>query len=118
MKAFKPTQTEASSSNGHGKGPEPARVVRLTPRDLLCSFTSMLTEREKIVLHWLAEGRSAQEIAERLRRMFPTAIEAPAKAAGASRSLSLNSPSFASTHNQAQRDTQSMPQPTNDGAGA
>ena len=93
MKAFKHTQSEVARSNWPGKRSEPARVVRLTPRDLLCSFTSMLTEREKIVLHWLAEGLSAQEIAERISKMFPTAIEAAAKAAGASRSLSLNSPS-------------------------
>jgi hypothetical protein len=60
----------------------------------------MLTEREKMVLHWLAEGLSAQEIAERLRRMFPTAIEAAAKTAGAARSLSLSAPSDTSTYNQ------------------
>src|ERR1041385_5057979 len=100
MKAFKHTQSEALRSKGHGKRPEPPRFVRLDPRDLLCSFTSMLTEREKIVLHWLAEGLGAREIAERVRKMFPAAIEAPAKAAGAARSLSLNSPSDTSTYNQ------------------
>ncbi len=117
MKAFKRTQSEVGRSNGPGKRPEPPRVVRLSPRDLLCCFTSMLTEREKIVLHWLAEGLSAPEITERLRRMFPAAIEAPAKTAGAARSLSLNSPSGTSTYNQvAASHTASPPQPTNDRA--
>jgi len=97
MKEFKHTQTEGSRSNGQGKRPAPARVVRLSPRDLLCSFTSMLTEREKIVLHWLAEGRSAREIAERISKIFPVAIEEPAKAAGAARSLLPDPPSSAVT---------------------
>jgi hypothetical protein len=55
----------------------------------------MLTEREKIVLHWLAEGLGSREIAERIRRMFPAAIEARAKGAGAARSLLHDPPSSA-----------------------
>jgi len=60
----------------------------------------MLTEREKIVLHWLAEGLGSREIAERVRRMFPAPIEARAKAASAARRLSLHPPLDTSTHNQ------------------
>src|ERR1044071_1377483 len=95
MKALKHTQSEASRSKAPGKRPGPPRIVRLSPRDMLCSFSSMLTEREKIVMHWLAEGLDSREIAERIRRMFPAAIEARAKDAGAARSLLHDPPSSA-----------------------
>jgi DNA-binding NarL/FixJ family response regulator len=56
-------------SSGGDAGKESAgagREVRESARQVLCSFTSMLTERERMVLHWLANGLSVNDIWQRL----------------------------------------------------
>jgi len=50
-----------------------------------------------MVVHWLAEGLDAREIAQRVRVAMPAAIEAGGNIAGGARSLSLNRPSSASS---------------------
>jgi transposase len=47
----------------------------------------MLTERERMALHWLAEGLSAREIARRLQIGDRTVIEARQEIRGGARSL-------------------------------
>jgi hypothetical protein len=46
-------------------------AVRVSPRNFLCAFSSVLTDREKMVLHWLAEGLDVREIVQRVRRTPP-----------------------------------------------
>jgi len=67
--------------------------VRATAMEILCSFSKMLTSREKIVLHWLAEGFPVGEIASRLRMTHRSAIETSHRIPGGARSLPLDSPS-------------------------
>ena len=43
------------------------RGFRMNARQILCSFSMMLTERERLALHWLAEGLDVGEIAQRLQ---------------------------------------------------
>jgi hypothetical protein len=61
--------------------------VRLSAREVLCSFTRVLTERERIVLHWLANGLPVREIWQRLRT-------APSMGAKTDRPIANNARSF------------------------
>ena len=61
-------QSKPPGSNGYGKRPHLAPAVRVSPRNFLCAFSSVLTDREKMVLHWLAEGLDVREIVQRVRR--------------------------------------------------
>jgi len=67
-----------------------ARGARINARQILCSFSLMLTERERMALHWLAEGLSVREIARRLAIGNRTVIEATHKLPGAARRLRLD----------------------------
>ena len=64
---------------------EPHDNVRLNARRILCSFSKMLTEREKMALHWLAEGLTAGEIVGRFGN--GTAVEIRHTVGGGIRSL-------------------------------
>src|ERR1700682_258477 len=88
MNACKTTPTEAPNSTVHRKLPNLAQNVRATAHAILCSFSNMLTEREKIVLHSLSQGLSASEIAERLKTAHHFDKSAR-KIRGGARSLSL-----------------------------
>ena len=68
MKTEKENLLNCKSSGGDA-GKEIAgagREVRVSARQVLCSFTSALTERERMALHWLANGLSVNDIWQRL----------------------------------------------------
>ena len=84
--------SEAAEASGREKRVKMRRGLRISPRDILCSFAMMLTERERIALHWLAEGLSAREIARRLEIRHGPAIEVSDATRRAARSFSPASP--------------------------
>lgn len=89
MSASKTIPSRKSNSEVHTKRANPLPNVRATAHEILCSFAKVLTEREKIVLHALAQGMSADEIATRLQPPPRVGIDAGRKIRGGARSLSL-----------------------------
>ena len=85
-------QSEASDSIESQKRLKLPPSFRTNARQILCSFSMMLTERERMALHWLSEGLTAPEIARRLQIGDRTVIEASHKIAGGARSLALAAP--------------------------
>ena len=64
MKSLKNIQT-GSSSLFEGENLFDLRSdVRERAQNLLCSFSEVLTEREKVILQWLAQGVAARDIAK------------------------------------------------------
>jgi len=66
-------------------------TVRLNARQILCSFSKMLTQREKMALHWLAEGLTACEIAKRFQIGNGTPVENRHSVGGKTRSFPISS---------------------------
>jgi len=98
MNARKTRAPKPSNSTAHGKGPTPPQNIRATAREMLCSSSKVLTDREKIVLHSLSQGLSGVEIANRLQRAHRVEItKAVRKIRGGARSLSLISASGTSS---------------------
>jgi len=85
-------KSEASNFVGPGKRLKLRGGLRMSAREILCSFSMMLTERERLALHWLSEGLTAPEIARRLQIGDRTVIEASYKISGGARSLALAAP--------------------------
>jgi len=79
----------ASDSTESQKRLKPRHGFPMNARQVLCSFSMMLTERERMALHWLAEGLSAREIARRLQIGDRTVIEARQEIRGGARSFPL-----------------------------
>jgi hypothetical protein len=92
MSASKTIQTEELSSTGPNNRLTQHHTVRATAHEILASFSKVLTDREQMILHWLADGMAVREIAERLHLLRPPAIESRHKSAGGARSLSPNPP--------------------------
>jgi len=63
MKSFKNTQPGSSSLFGDENLFALRPGVRVKARGFLCSASDVLTEREKTVLHCLAQGVAARDIA-------------------------------------------------------
>jgi len=71
MKSFKNTPPGSSSlfedENLFDLRPD----VREKARVILCSFPEVLTEREKVILNWLAQGVAARDIAKSTKPFQP-----------------------------------------------
>src|ERR1700682_3931987 len=96
MNPSKTTPSQRSYSTSDGKRPNQSRNVRATALEILCSSSKVLTGREKIVLHWLAEGFPVGEIATRAQMAHRAAIKSSRHTRGGARSLSLVGPQAAS----------------------
>ena len=102
-------QSGVSDSAASQKRLKLRRDFRMTARQVLCSFSMMLTERERMALHWLAEGLSAREIAGRIQIGDRTVIKAMSEIRGGARSLpSAASPSTDSAQNKISRPRQNL----------
>src|SRR5258706_13664409 len=89
MSASKTIPSRKPNSAVHTKRANQPVNVRATAQEILCSFPKVLTEREKIVLHSLAQGLSADEIASRLQPPSRVDIASGRRIRGGARSLSL-----------------------------
>jgi RNA polymerase sigma factor (sigma-70 family) len=67
-------------------------VDDISARDIFLSLAEVLSEREKLVLGWLAEGHGTREIARRLNISHPMVIKHRRKIAALARKLSIDLP--------------------------
>lgn len=64
-------------------------MADVSARDMLFALAKGLSERERMILHWLAEGLGVREIARQLDVSHPTVIKSRRKIAGIAKDLSI-----------------------------
>jgi hypothetical protein len=82
---FLKSKSKTSDYTGHKQNLKPGGGQRMRARRILCGFSTVLTEREKLALLWLAQGLAARVIAKRLDILR----EPRSKIPGGARSLPL-----------------------------
>jgi hypothetical protein len=89
MSARKTIPSEVPDSAVPGERPVLPRSVRAIAHKTLCSFSKMLTDRKKSVLHSMMRGLSEAQIAMRLQGATGIESKPAARKRGGARSLPL-----------------------------
>jgi RNA polymerase sigma factor (sigma-70 family) len=69
-------------------GPD-AGMAEVSARDMLCALGKELSERERMILHHLAEGLGVREISRQLDVSHPAVIKSRRKIAGIAKKLAI-----------------------------